>query len=215
MTHSISTSTRLLLVALLLVLTAITSRDSRTAALNAFHDPKIHGNAPGLLVPAIDGARHPELISDESAYSIMLRIMARRNTPNETRAARSYAKAILRYASQACESCTKELVPEEIVGRLLVVADEYASRIAELNQRAKVLHRTATTSPNMPFARGAIAAEKDQITRTYVQRLNGALGATYAKRVATFVGSHMKTKMQVVLHANPVTTTDDSIKVLR
>jgi hypothetical protein len=121
----------------------------------------------------INGALHPELISDQVAYSMLFRMIANREEESAKKSIRAYVRQIFK-----CDECAKKgsfgqgkgLVDNPDIDALLAVAEEHNQRVSVLDKQAETIKGRSWPDP----------APEVMAKLTDLQSQNEAVGAELA-----------------------------------
>lgn len=86
---------------------------------------------PGM----IDGAKNPEKIPDQVAYSALFRFIAAHQTPEEKNSIRAYIRQI-GIGKQACKNCPSTGAGNADIDALITAAEDFQQRIGALDSQA-------------------------------------------------------------------------------
>lgn len=117
----------------ILIVTTIPSdhRDDVKAAANiSIPQPEPARQIIEDSTDVIDGAKHPEKIPDNVAYTMLFRLIANRETDEEKSRIRSYLKQAL-----GCEDCNHK-VEEADIESLISAAEEFNQQVSIVDQQA-------------------------------------------------------------------------------
>ena len=131
----------------------------------------------------IDGAKNPELIPDEVAYSLFFRFLSDRHSEEEKNSMRAYIK------QSALDGVN--------VDALLAIGDEFKKKASVVDAQAKALR---DTNPNQPDERAANAFREHYkaISMELIASLPARLGANGAAKVREHIVRRVKSRVKIV-----------------
>ena len=131
----------------------------------------------------IDGAKNPELIPDDVAYSLFFKFLSDRQSDEEKNSMRAYVK------QSALDGVN--------VNALLAVGDEFKKKVAVVDAQAKALR---DANPNHPDERAANAFREQYkaITVELIASLPARLGANGAAKVREHIVGRIKSRVKII-----------------
>ncbi|MGI8656716.1 MAG: hypothetical protein ACR2LC_16040 [Pyrinomonadaceae bacterium] len=164
----------------------------------------------------IDGATHPEKISDQLAYTLLFRFLSGRNTEAEKNRARSYLKYAL-----GCSNCgAKTAFPQpDSAGKgqidaLLSVAADFEQRVGAFDRLAKNIkdqHKFKLDENDRANLK-ALQKQKEAIVSELVDSLPTRLGTANAEKIRRHINEEIKPKVKIspALNSSPTAPTNNS-----
>jgi hypothetical protein len=143
----------------------------------------------------IDGAKNPEKISDQAAYSLLFRFLSGRKTEAEKKRARAYVRMMLRESG-----CVPLDVSEESrVDSLLAAAEEFHRKVSVLDRQAQEVkgNNRFDRSPEKLSKLKGLQKQKEVLVMEVVATLPGRLGADVAEKLRGHMNNVFKRKMKI------------------
>ncbi len=152
----------------------------------------------------IDGAKHPELIPDHVAYSLLFRLIANRKTDEEKGRIRAYIGE-MGLGRPQCKTCPKVLAQDSgrgtdaDVDALIAAAEEYNQRVSVLDRQAKELKERgkAMSIPNVKGQLTALQKQKEALVTQIVNSLPSRLSAHGLEKVHRHINNRVKQKVKI------------------
>lgn len=152
----------------------------------------------------IDGQSTPEKIPDHEAYSILFRLIARRETDAEKNSIRSYLKMAL-----GCNECDKQKKSERTIetenadiDAMIAAAEEFDQRVGALDQQAtEVQDRYHPNHP--PLTDGdreylkQLQRQKESTAIEVAASLHQRLSSESLKNLRHYIKERMKRKIKM------------------
>jgi hypothetical protein len=149
----------------------------------------------------IDGAKNPEKVSDQVAYSLFLRFLSGRKTEEEKNRARAYLKMVF-----GCHTCRDEAMTAEErqaaqagIEKLLAAAEEYERRVGPLDEEAKKVKERGGPSldSSAKVQLKDLKRKKEALVNQLIASLPARLGASGAGRLNRFMRDHFKRRVKI------------------
>ena len=154
----------------------------------------------------VDGAATPEKIPEELAYSLLFRMIGRRETEAEKNRIRSYLKQAL-----GCNACDKSArhnssveTQEADINALIGAAEEFDLRVtaldlkvAQINGRYHPEHLTPVSVEDKQQLTH-LQRQKESIVAEVVASLPDRLSAEGAKNLRKFVKENVRRKVRII-----------------
>ena len=150
----------------------------------------------------IDGARNPEQVSDQVAYSLLFRFLSNRKTEEEKRRGRAYLRAVFgcRDCGTTRETPEQRAETEEQINSFLALAAEFEKRVGVLDQQAKAAKEVRKLDPTSAAAKTQLVGlqkKKEALVNELVGSMSDRLGAKAADKVRRFMGDEFKQKVKI------------------
>lgn len=150
-----------------------------------------------------DGDGNPELIPDRVAYSLLLRLIANRQTIDERGRIRSYIRG-MGLGRQSCKGCPKPAGADEAeddrdIDALIALAEEFHRRVSVLDQQAKEIKLRARTAPE-PQVMAQLAQlqrQKEAIVDEVIAALPARLSAGGLESTRRHVNGRVKARIKM------------------
>lgn len=144
----------------------------------------------------VDGELTPEKIPDYEAYTILFRLIAKRETEDEKNHIRSYLRQVI-----ACTDCTTEIAQADI-DALIAVAEEFDQRVTGLDRQAtEIQNRYHPDHPPVSYGDKEylkhLQRQKESIADEVATSLRGRLSPDGLKNLRKHVKERMKPKMRM------------------
>ena len=189
-----------------------TSGNNREDHAPSSHELHIVGDAHAASPDTIDGAVHPELIPDNTAYLMLFRLLANRTSDEQKKSIRDYVRNKIGLGKQPCHDCTNQPGDNDAdIDALLAAAEEFNTRITVLDNETLAVKDRAWPSPT----------QGDMATLDQLQKLKESLISEMAASVQLrlsvagrgklqrFVVGHIKTHTKLTREpATPPTSTE-------
>lgn len=153
---------------------------------------------PGI----IDGAKNPELIPDQVAFSLLFRVISGNQSPEAKQRMRHYVRQI-GLGDQTCYACNGQKPPtdkakDQEIDTFIAVADEFQQRIGVLDeQAAEIKKRSWPPSLQAMTELTQLQQQKEAITREIVASLPKRLGTEGSNKVWKHVTDRVKKKARI------------------
>lgn len=181
--------------------TANTNRKSAGATVNA----PASVAAPTVQEPAdepgtIDGAKNPEQVSDQVAYSLLFRFLSNRHTEEEKNRARAYLRMVF-----GCKDCATPVTPEQQaateqeINAFLAMAAEFEKRVGLLDRQAKEAKELRKLNPtsNARAQLLNLQKKKEALVNELVGALPDRISSKGANKLRQFVAGEFKQKVKI------------------
>lgn len=145
--------------------------------------PQHTGNTSNDPPGTIDGAKNPEMIPDDVAYSLFFRFLSDRQTEKERSSMRSYFK----------QSALNGLD----VDALLAVGEEFKKRVAVVDKQAKAFRDQNPMHPNEQAMSG-FREQYKAITMELTASLPVRIGTGGAEKVRQHIMGRVKSRVKIV-----------------
>jgi hypothetical protein len=134
----------------------------------------------------VDGSTNPELISDQKAYSLLLRLIARTVENNGKAEIRAYARQIG--------------LSTEDAETLMSIAKEFQQRVGALDRQAKQIRQPhqLIQSAQARTQLLRLQEQKEQIVIETINSLSGQLGAEGMNSLRHYVNERFKRQMKIL-----------------
>lgn len=201
-----------ILAALLLVVTTVGGLGFATATTSS-KSAAVSAKAPAGAPPApaqetpdepgtIDGAKNPEQVSDQVAYSLLFRFLSNRKTEEEKQRARAYLRMVFgcKDCGTARETPEQRAETEEQVNAFLALAAEFEKRVGVLDQQAKAAKEARKVNPTSAAAKTQLLGlqkKKEALVNELVGSMSDRLGGKAADKVRRFLGEEFKQKVKI------------------
>lgn len=144
----------------------------------------------------IDGETTPEKIPDYEAYTILFRLIAKRETEADITRIRSYLKLAI-----GCADCTSDIAEADIAV-LIAAAEEFDRQVATLDQQATgIQDRYHPDHPPVSYGDKEylkqLQKNKESIADEVVTSLRDKLSPEALKNLRKHVKERMKRKMKL------------------
>jgi acetylornithine deacetylase/succinyl-diaminopimelate desuccinylase-like protein len=159
------------------------STTNKAEAVISNSQPQETGDTSDDPPGTIDGAKNPELIPDDVAYSLFFRFLSDRQSEEEKNSMRAYVK--------------QSALNGVNVDALLAVGNEFKKKVAVVDAQAKALR---DQNPNQPDERAANAFRKQYkaITMELTASLPARLGAKGAEKVWEHIVGRVKGRVKII-----------------
>lgn len=159
------------------------SLTNKAEAVASTSNPQETGDTSADPPGTIDGAKNPELIPDEVAYSLFFKFLSDRHSEEEKNNMRAYIK------QSALDGVN--------VDALLAVGDEFKKKAAVVDAQAKALR---DANPNQPDERAAntFREQYKAISMELIASLQARLGANGAAKVREHIVGRVKSRVKIV-----------------
>lgn len=162
----------------------------------------------------IDGAEHPEAVPDHAAYSVLFRLVADRQTPEEKGRIESYIRRMLGIGCKSChplqeagrlpDTSEADRTPEqesEDIAAVLAAAEEFHRQVSTFDGRAKAAKAQRKGGVLPPTARAeldSLQTRKNGVVNAAAASLLRRLSPASRSQLRAFVREHLKRKIKMV-----------------
>jgi hypothetical protein len=192
----------------LLILVVISAAGIAVSTPKVTNDASNHYTTTMQQQPeiVIDGQLNPEKIPDHEAYTILFRLIARRETEAEKQRVRFYLRQAL-----GCNGCDKNKEVERTaeaenadIDAMIAAAEEFDQRVSTLDQQAtEIQDRYHPTHPPMAFNDKEylkqLQKQKESIVVDVVASLPQRLSSEGLKNLRKHIKERMKPKMKMFM----------------
>jgi len=164
-------------------------RDSNTARSKGFTAPTVVTSFQTQQQNTIiDGATHPELIPDRTAYSVLFRLIANRRTPEERSRIRAYIRQIG--------------FTDVDVDALIALANEFHERVSPLDAEAKQIKsgNRGIATPELRTQLLQLQRQKEAIVDHLVVSLPDRLSPDGVNQLRQHVTGRVKRRLKYQLN---------------
>jgi hypothetical protein len=152
-------------------------------------------------VTSIDGAEHPEMISDHIAYSVIFRMIADRHTDDEVRNIRAYIRQMVGLGKQKnCQGCRQTTGDGDAdIDALIAAAEEFHQRVSVLDRQAEeIKDRTwPNPSPQTMAELTRLQTEQEALATEIAASLPGRLSVGGFARVRDHINGYVKQNIKL------------------
>lgn len=162
--------------------------------------PVAHKQQPPADEPGmVDGAKHPELIPDRVAYSLLFRVISGRRDAQAKARIRSYIRQFGTGVKGCAESDCSKRMGDSDVDALLAAADEFQQRVGALDQQAGEIKKNhwATRTPETMAQLAQLQRQKDAILAEIIASLPRRLSAGGLNRLRAHVEGRVKPRTKI------------------
>lgn len=147
----------------------------------------------------IDGAKNPDRISDQVAYSLLFRFLSERQTEVEKSRARSYLKKVFGCKDCITETQEQRTVMQARIDAFVAVVRDFERRIGVLDRQAKEIkaRNRANFSPNAVAQLAKLQQKKESIVAEIIASLPKRLGPDNAEKMRKYVNEDLKRKVKI------------------
>lgn len=150
----------------------------------------------------IDGAKNPELIPDRTAYTLLFRLIANRQTDEEKNRIRAYIRQ-MGLGNGECQSCSKAEKAQakgddKDIDALIAAAEEFEQRVGVLDDRAvEIKHNRLITNPERAAQLSGLQQQKEAIVDEIIASFPQHMSAVGREKMRQHVNEHVKRKVKM------------------
>jgi hypothetical protein len=154
-------------------------------------------SAKQVSTGTISGADNPQLIPDHSAYIVLFRLIANRQTEEEKRRIRAYIRQA-GLGKQSCEKYPSTGIGDADIDGLIAAAEEFQRRVGVLDLQAKEIRNNNRNSPSTETVSRLkqLQEQKEKITDEIIASLGKYMSPEGVKQLQVHINSHVKAHMK-------------------
>lgn len=147
----------------------------------------------------VDGAKNPELIPDNVAYSLLFRFISGKQVTEARERARSYIKQFGAGIQQCIDSDCAKRMSDADVDAIIAAADEFQRRVSILDQKAIEIKKRywPNLSPDVMAQLKHLQRQKEAVVAEIVASLPGRLSANGLSRVRAHINGRVKVRTKI------------------
>jgi hypothetical protein len=159
---------------------------------------------------AIDGAKNPDLIPNNVAYSILFRLIGDRKTPEEKSRVKSYIRDVLDIGCKSCHllrengKITNAALPDRTaeqeeadIDAMIATIDEFSQEVALFDNQAKYIKNHRRDNPQAAAQLTVLQAQKNALVEGKSVALINRLGLVSRGKLQSFVSEKLKPKIKI------------------
>lgn len=173
-------------------------KNTRNAPKSAVSTPQ---QTPADETGMIDGAKHPELIPDHVAYSLLFRTISGNQNPEAKNRIRHYVRQM---GLGKCPTCPKKAVStgtdtDQDIDAFIATADEFQQRVGILDQQVIEIKKDnwPNPSPEVMTQLTQLQRQKEAIITDIVASLPSRLSAKGVEHLRLHVSERVKKHVKI------------------